>query len=320
MAFGFAGAAAGSTRALEDIVAERMMREKLAQAVEERQRAFQLDQERQAETERQNAFVRDQASKPRPDPLVEYEGKKKIDQRYEKPAVIKPERDPIADYEAKKKIDTKYARPVAGPRTPQFVRMPDGSVKDINGVAPQGAVPFDAVAERQQADKKAGGDRAVEAMRTYGDDMLSVINDMIDENGNLKPEVAGVVGGFDGARPEWAYGSEGSQKALAAINRLQGMLDLQRLGEMKAQSRTGASGFGALSEKELAVLEGSASTLRNRRQGDVSYGSELKRIRDAINSGRQVAPAQAPAPGGGAPGKIAFAFNPATGKLEPVKQ
>lgn len=189
--------------------------------------------------------------------------------------------------------------PPAGPKAPQFVRMPDGSIKDINGIAPPGAVPFDAVGERQQAATKAGGDRAVEAMRTYGDDMLSVINDMIDENGNLKPEVAGVVGGFDGARPEWAYGKEGSQKALAAINRLQGMLDLQKLGEMKQQSRTGASGFGALSEKELAVLEGAASTLRNRRQGDASYGSELKRIRDTINGGRQVAPAAAqPAPGG----------------------
>lgn len=193
-----------------------------------------------------------------------------------------PKRDPIADHEAMAQIDAKYRRPEAGARTPQFVRMPDGSVKDLNGIAPAGAVPFDPVSARQ-AD--ASGGRAAEGMRQYRDAMLNVVNGLLDDKGELRPSTASVVGSFEGAIPEGAFFDEGKQTALSGINRLQSLLNLEKLGEMKSQSRTGASGFGALSEKELAVLEAAASTLRNRRQGDVSYRDELRRIREELTKG-----------------------------------
>lgn len=233
------------------------------------------------------------------------------------------ERDPIADYEAKKKLDRKYDRPPAGPaapRTPQWVRMADGSLKDLNNVAPPGSGPVDVVADRQKADKTAGNERAVAAMKAYGDDMLSVIDSLIDETGNLKPDVAGVIGGFEGARPEWAYATEGSQGALANIDRLQSMLNIDTLRDMKSQSRTGATGFGALSERELNVVESSASKLRRRRQGDAEYAAELKRIRDAIMAGRGAVPSNAPPSGSADLSGVSLRFNPATGKLEPVRQ
>lgn len=176
--------------------------------------------------------------------------------------------------------------PPAGPRTPHFVRMPDGSFKDINNVAPPGSRPVDVVGERQAPEKEAANQRAVEAMRLFGDDMLNVIDSLIDEQGNLKPEAAGVIGGIGGARPDWAYVSEASQGALANIDRLQSMLNIDTLRDMKNQSRTGATGFGALSERELNVVESSASKLRRRRQADADYAAELKRLRDTIKAGR----------------------------------
>lgn len=58
MAFGIAGAAAGGTRALEEIVAQRIMQQKLEQEVQERQRRFELDQQRANETMRENDYNR----------------------------------------------------------------------------------------------------------------------------------------------------------------------------------------------------------------------------------------------------------------------
>lgn len=138
----------------------------------------------------------------------------------------------------------------------------------------------EAKADATEAQKKALG-----SMQAYGDDILSVINNLVDEQGNLKKPIAGVVGNVEGAIPNMLRGEQG-QTALADIDRLQGLLDINKLSEMKAQSRTGASGFGVLSEKELGVLESAASTLRNRRQSEAAYATELKRIRDAILAGR----------------------------------
>lgn len=179
-------------------------------------------------------------------------------------------------------------RPPTQPRDrkPEWVQMPDGSFKDLNDVAPPGARPATPASANQQADKAAAHDRALKSMKAYGDDMLSVIDRLIDEGGNLNPQIAGVIGGIQGARPEWAYLTEESQAALADIDRLQSMLNINTLRDMKEQSRTGATGFGSLTERELNVVESSASKLRRRRQGDAEYAAELKRLRDTLRAGR----------------------------------
>lgn len=154
---------------------------------------------------------------------------------------------------------------------------------------------IDAAKEKQDAAKTAAR-HADDAVTQYGNDISSVVGELIDEHGNLRPEVAGVVGALDARTPDW---SEGANSALAKIDRLISLLDINKLREMKAQSKTGASGFGALSEKELGVLESSGSTLRNRRVGEGTYAAELKRIASTIRkpSGAGGA-AQTPAGGG----------------------
>lgn len=178
-----------------------------------------------------------------------------------------------------------YVEPKA-PEKPDYewVTNQDGVVRQvIKGHALPGEVPITAAGVQTGKQRQAADDRQAEGMRQYRSDMLNVVNRLIDEAGNLKPDVKGVIGGAQGAVPEGLFFGESSQEALSAINRLQGLLDLKKLGDLKSQSRTGATGFGQLSEKELAVLENAASTLRNRRQGEVSYASELRRIRDELS-------------------------------------
>ena len=68
----------------------------------------------------------------------------------------------------------------------------------------------------------------------------------------------------------------------AALNRLTGQLVVELMQEMKAQSRTGATGFGALSERELSLLQGAATKLANRNMSEAAFAAELKRIRDKV--------------------------------------
>lgn len=348
MAFGWAGAGAGASNALEDILKEQMVRAQMLQREKEAAAQMQLQRDQLAETTRvHDADIKAQgvqadrlAAQDRDrnnvkgvrrmigDSLMQRTGPMTPEDRrsiaamqveagdlpdmslLSEPAkkmrsvtTVGPNGRPLNRMVPEDEAVEEYREPKAppaGPKEPKFVRMPDGSVKDINNVAPPGAVPFDAVADRQQAAASASTDRALQAMRTYGDDMTAVINELIDENGNLKPDVAGVIGGFDGARPEWAYASEGSQNALAKIDRLQSMLDINKLNDLKTQSRTGATGFGALNEKELGIIESSGSTLRKRRQAEGVYAAELKRLRDTIKAGRTpTINAAPPAPAGG---------------------
>jgi hypothetical protein len=141
---------------------------------------------------------------------------------------------------------------------------------------------IDAAREKADAAKRAEKN-AADAVTGYQGDIESVLNDLIDEQGNLRPEVAGVVGAFDARTPNL---TEGSNTAMAKLDHLIGLLDVNKLREMKAQSRTGATGFGALNEKELGILESAGSTLRNRRQGEGAYAAELKRIRDTVHKGQ----------------------------------
>lgn len=52
-----------------------------------------------------------------------------------------------------------------------------------------------------------------------------------------------------------------SKSARASIKRIQSQQILNLIGEMKAQSRTGATGFGAMNKSELGILENAASIL-----------------------------------------------------------
>ncbi len=68
-----------------------------------------------------------------------------------------------------------------------------------------------------------------------------------------------------------------------AAQRLKNLLTLDLLGEMKNQSKTGATGFGQMNMKELGVLEGAASKLDSTGLADEEYEKELQRVKKILN-------------------------------------
>jgi hypothetical protein len=73
-------------------------------------------------------------------------------------------------------------------------------------------------------------------------------------------------------------------------------LDLKTISDLKAQSKTGATGFGALSEKELSVLENGAASLQTARD-EKTFLRELKAVYEVLDKVKNFKPATTAAPG-----------------------
>lgn len=106
----------------------------------------------------------------------------------------------------------------------------------------------------------------------------------VDDKGNvtgLKPGTAGLYGAGIGRLARFVPGSD-TATAKAALDQVTGQLTLQLIQDMKAQSRTGATGFGQLSARELEVLQSGATTLK----GEISEARalrELKKLRERFS-------------------------------------
>jgi membrane protein involved in colicin uptake len=147
----------------------------------------------------------------------------------------------------------------------------------------------DKAAEKQAAAEKETQGKRQAALRVTNDS-LDALSEVLDvgppdpvtgkETYALKPG----VGQLYGARVPGLSLIPGTDtaNAAAAMNRLRGRLVTDLLGELKSQSKTGATGFGALSEKELAILQQSASKLENSGMSDSDVLNELVRIRERL--------------------------------------
>lgn len=128
---------------------------------------------------------------------------------------------------------------------------------------------------KKNADKKARDAARVTSQATI--DVLKQLADF-DEAGTatLKPGTANLFG-MRNPLAQFMPGSD-TANAAAALDRLKGRAIVDLLNEMKNQSATGATGFGALSGPELRLLENSATQLTTPNIGDVRAAEELSRI------------------------------------------
>lgn len=153
----------------------------------------------------------------------------------------------------------------------------------------------------KQEDAKTAATNKRTAVRQPAQDALDLIDTIIDPtSGALLPGVSGVVGAKSGAG--WIPGTDAAS-AITRIDRLKSLMDLDVIAQMKAQSKTGATGFGAMSAPELKILEDAAARL-NRSQSEAAFTEELARLKEKLQ--RVVAEPDgaptntgAPAPGGG---------------------
>lgn len=126
---------------------------------------------------------------------------------------------------------------------------------------------------------------AYEAVKTKAQETLDVLDQILDpKSGKLTDNAQSAVGlSSIFNRIPATSGRAGK----AAINQLVSKLTLGVMGEMKAQSKTGATGFGALNMKELGVLEDAASQLKDTGLDEETYEKQagivkkyLKKIMD----------------------------------------
>lgn len=125
-----------------------------------------------------------------------------------------------------------------------------------------------------------------ETQKTKAQEALNLIDEMMDpKTGKLNPDIETATG-WSANVPmlEQIPGGLGTLAATgnAKLNQLQGMLTLDLIKELKEQSKTGATGFGALNLRELGVLENSASKLAKRNMDEGEFPKEFKKIQDRL--------------------------------------
>ncbi len=114
----------------------------------------------------------------------------------------------------------------------------------------------------------------------------------------LQPGAAGLYGMGTGRLARFYPGSA-TATAKADLDQLIGTQILNLIGEMKKQSRSGATGFGALNARELDVLEQSATILK----GEISEPralQELKKLYEKFSLIMQPGANEKTTPAGGA--------------------
>lgn len=131
---------------------------------------------------------------------------------------------------------------------------------------------------QKRADAKVAAANANKAYLDKTSDSLTLIKDLMDDNDNLTPEGARATGVSSvGNYIPFTQGYSGSTK----INKLRSEQVLNLIGQLKAQSKTGATGMGNMSNKDLGVIE-KAATLLNTSLPEEEFRKQLKIVKDEL--------------------------------------
>ncbi len=125
-----------------------------------------------------------------------------------------------------------------------------------------------------------GSNQQLDNIRTKTQETLQALDEILDDKGKLKSEIKSAVGASRMFGLQYLPATT-TRAGDAAIKRLKAMLIVDLIGEMKAQSRTGATGFGQLNLRELGVLENAASKL-DPSLDETTFENELIRIRERL--------------------------------------
>ena len=172
--------------------------------------------------------------------------------------------------------DTERANLAAGLKAQQ-----DEEKLSIDKSKEQRALKKEEVAEKKEL-------KAARGAYNSAKDVISGIDNLLKEEsvkskitGEVKnqPRYAKAVGSIQGRLAERAL--PGLEEAFGISQEIKTLLAQKALGtitQMKQASRTGATGFGAMNEKELSLIEADIASL-DPRLSDKAFGESLKRIR-----------------------------------------
>lgn len=125
---------------------------------------------------------------------------------------------------------------------------------------------------------KADNSKTVQDIGSRAQEALDELKNVLDDKGNLTSKGHSATGWSSFLK--YLPGTE-ARSGNASIKRVGSQQVLNVIAELKAQSRTGATGFGNMSNKDLATLENAAHKL-DTLQDDEEVAAELRRIRDGM--------------------------------------
>lgn len=146
--------------------------------------------------------------------------------------------------------------------------------------APQKPYGYDdaQAAKTEDRARKEAADEAAFKTADYGFERLSKdATDLASSPGLSK--ITGKFAGLGAAK----LVDQDAINAQASIDNLVSQTAMQTLQAARTGSTNGATGFGALSEKELALVENAVTNLRNQRQDTDTYKKNLQTIIDYSN-------------------------------------
>jgi hypothetical protein len=125
----------------------------------------------------------------------------------------------------------------------------------------------------EQAENKEKQQKQSEMVKASANDIMNTIDYLLED---------GSINQFGLTGPVWAVPGSEKRTWLANLNYLKGKQVLDLMSQLKQASRTGATGFGQLSEKELKLLENSANKLERGLPKDAAK-EELLRLKNTVN-------------------------------------
>lgn len=203
-----------------------------------------------------------------------------------------------ADEERQIRIRRASITPTQAPeRKPMVVKMQDGTIRDLNNVLPDGAVPYDPVAARSSKPEDQ-----VEALDTAKE---------VQRLATALRQHKGLNGAFGSWGARMPTVSQNTADAETLLNSLASMLTMENMGKMK----------GVLSDSDMKVLR-QASTTLNPSMSESAARAELERIATVMSNltGEPVSfgkPAAPPAP---AAGRGTAAASPADALIEKYRK
>ncbi len=178
---------------------------------------------------------------------------------------------------------------------------PDGSLSMIPGGPAQVAADAraDAAAARKAAEDLKASAKAQEAQQRQSESATTAQN-LVSAIDTLTRSP-----GFSSLGTEWGDTQiaipvmrNDAKDADAQLKNIAGQVAMATLSRLKSLSATGATGFGALSNQELQLIQNSIATLQSERISNAELRRSLKIIRDGMEKVSNWSPTKQPPAGG----------------------
>ena len=171
---------------------------------------------------------------------------------YTKQQVEQEQKKEMAKYSAELKPRGTSFKNIGG--TLVAIDQDTGDVTEVFKAPPKEKRPQDIKAEMDIADRERANTLATQSIKTSAQDTIDTIG--VVRKGLTMPTGFGFFGDFPSI--------PGTKRATweTYVNKLLSTKIVNLMNEMKNASKTGATGFGQLNEKELAVLTNAATALK----------------------------------------------------------